>query len=775
MKHHSAKNLTEKSKYSKSADRDKKPIKYDNFNTPNNHRPGKTSRVIDGKVGLGKEPGSHKTVVQTKKPKKKERRTLSEEQLNRLYELWNSRHSEKIHTNRFVPVSATDEATVPGDSEQQYSYTPTGNTSWADSPAGHAAADARTAFAISRGVDPSNPESNMTPMGPDAAESPLQTTAAPVVPSSSMGSGVAAPAVQSVSGINPVSSTSVTGYQQSPAANITPVGGVATGIAMDGNDDQPIVQVQHEDNEYPHLNNNQDDVPTNKNDFRGLENGSHKMNIKKSEAPATQLTTEDDTTDNIFKGSKQRRMPRMKHIMDEDIVNNIGGTDRNGDKHHDVGSISHLKDVAPKMGKIGHVKDMKHGTTNNDVAHHNVGQVRKLPRDYSQARTLKVDTVTEALADIEQFLGSYIALSDTLAKEIFEDFPEDFGQDSFSNGMSTKKHDAAHEEAFELMKDSVKSFLHQHGNDFIRNYMKQQDNPDEKPRTEIITRLARYSMDAAQKGINAGGYDFQADTAVVSQMVIGFLQNAGIPDDDAIRAFEHMHEPVGEMSSGGAVGSGSIASTTQPMKGVRRRDSLFAGGNITAPPISGGSGNITAPPISGGSGNITGGTSAGSQMPSGDIDMNTMTEDWGSSDWSTVIKSMDEDMERMGGVTPDSIEEAAHNAAEFYFDQMGYDSPEEAVDRIIYMYNKRSGASKFSANEDFIKPTNIDHIQQSVEKYIAELDPYMEKKYFLTWAEASGNRRTIEQAIQHGMTPKEFADAWADKHGLDVADGGWNQ
>ena len=42
-----------------------------------------------------------------------------------------------------------------------------------------------------------------------------------------------------------------------------------------------------------------------------------------------------------------------------------------------------------------------------------------------------------------------------------------------------------------------------------------------------------------------------------------------------------------------------------------------------------------------------------------------------------------------GRANPESIEDAAQNAAEFYYDDMGYDDVEEAKDRIIGMFLRR--------------------------------------------------------------------------------------
>ena len=79
-------------------------------------------------------------------------------------------------------------------------------------------------------------------------------------------------------------------------------------------------------------------------------------------------------------------------------------------------------------------------------------------------------------------------------------------------------------------------------------------------------------------------------------------------------------------------------------------------------------------------------------MPADDIpQVQHVTEDWGSSDWHPVMKGMWDVIDRhyAGRANPESIEDAAQNAAEFYYDDMGYDDVEEAKDRIIGMFLRR--------------------------------------------------------------------------------------
>lgn len=89
--------------------------------------------------------------------------------------------------------------------------------------------------------------------------------------------------------------------------------------------------------------------------------------------------------------------------------------------------------------------------------------------------------------------------------------------------------------------------------------------------------------------------------------------------------------------------------------------------------------------------------------------LNNIMEDWGSSDWSACVTSMDRYMENIG-VTPENIQSAAEDAAEFYYEDMGYERPEDAVDTIIRMYLNRKGWADFFASK------NDDHLQEGEKK-----------------------------------------------------------
>ena len=68
-------------------------------------------------------------------------------------------------------------------------------------------------------------------------------------------------------------------------------------------------------------------------------------------------------------------------------------------------------------------------------------------------------------------------------------------------------------------------------------------------------------------------------------------------------------------------------------------------------------------------------------------------EDWGSSDGTNLVQGIDKAIEKYG-LSPDVIMSAAQDLAEFYYDDMGYDSPEEAVDAVIDTWKRRSETGK---------------------------------------------------------------------------------
>jgi hypothetical protein len=89
-------------------------------------------------------------------------------------------------------------------------------------------------------------------------------------------------------------------------------------------------------------------------------------------------------------------------------------------------------------------------------------------------------------------------------------------------------------------------------------------------------------------------------------------------------------------------------------------------------------------------------------------------EDWGSSDGYVLVKAID-DAVAARGLSPEVIQDEAENLAELYYDNMGYDSPEEAVDRIINTWKLRSSTGKalarmFATDESVQEDEQIDEV-----------------------------------------------------------------
>jgi hypothetical protein len=91
-------------------------------------------------------------------------------------------------------------------------------------------------------------------------------------------------------------------------------------------------------------------------------------------------------------------------------------------------------------------------------------------------------------------------------------------------------------------------------------------------------------------------------------------------------------------------------------------------------------------------------------------------EDWGSSDGYVLVKAIDDAVAKRG-LSPEVIQDEAENLAELYYDSMGYDSPEEAVDRIINTWKLRSSTGKalarmFATDESVQEDEQIDELEK---------------------------------------------------------------
>lgn len=93
--------------------------------------------------------------------------------------------------------------------------------------------------------------------------------------------------------------------------------------------------------------------------------------------------------------------------------------------------------------------------------------------------------------------------------------------------------------------------------------------------------------------------------------------------------------------------------------------------------------------------------------------------DWGSSDWYPVMKGMDEYLSK-NGTTPETIEAAAEQEAEFYHRMMGY-SVEDAKDVIISRWMTRKGIkTAMEEAEDSVSKPNYHKLAKEHHKAAAD-------------------------------------------------------
>jgi len=89
-------------------------------------------------------------------------------------------------------------------------------------------------------------------------------------------------------------------------------------------------------------------------------------------------------------------------------------------------------------------------------------------------------------------------------------------------------------------------------------------------------------------------------------------------------------------------------------------------------------------------------------------------EDWGSSDSYPMVKAIDAAIADRG-LSPEVIEQEAMNQAEMYYDQMGYDSPEDALDSVIHAWKYKSKTGRammqmFATDESVQEDEQIDEV-----------------------------------------------------------------
>ena len=118
-------------------------------------------------------------------------------------------------------------------------------------------------------------------------------------------------------------------------------------------------------------------------------------------------------------------------------------------------------------------------------------------------------------------------------------------------------------------------------------------------------------------------------------------------------------------------------------------------------------------------------------------------EDWGSSDSYPMVKAIDAAIADRG-LSPEVIEQEAMNQAEMYYDQMGYDSPEDALDSVIHAWKYKSKTGRammqmFATDESVQEDEQIDELSKGT------LGSYVKKAADSTrintrWAARTGDR-----------------------------------
>lgn len=98
-----------------------------------------------------------------------------------------------------------------------------------------------------------------------------------------------------------------------------------------------------------------------------------------------------------------------------------------------------------------------------------------------------------------------------------------------------------------------------------------------------------------------------------------------------------------------------------------------------------------------------------------------LKEDWGSSDWYPVMIAMKKAIK-----AGTSIEDAALDQAHTYYEDMGYDSPEDAVPRIIQVYKVRD--EKGYIKEETLKEGYDERVQAAVKHLVSVLGGRSVKK-----------------------------------------------
>ncbi len=368
-----------------------------------------------------------------------------------------------------------------------------------------------------------------------------------------------------------------------------------------------------------------------------------------------------------------------------------------------------------RVGTIGGAKD-------NPA---NPGTVRKLPDSYRGGVSAPVAKVKEGIDALARLLGRDI----TVRRDMVEGYPDNFSSSAFDSYMGTDADDEAYDEAMHNMETEVRYFLDNEGADHIADWKAHDD-------IGILQGMVDSVMDIASEAVSTEGYEFEPDRKKVKALLAEFMTNHGVSEGDQQEA---MIDYLGEMGSSCATASGSIASTAGAMGKPRKRSQLFAGEELDE-----------------------GATSTAFLTYAREIEGAKTLADFRDKKFSgrTLIDYITNDRR----LAHDEVIEL----------QRMYDKRKQRMTQpgggkpAISVFGRRPQPQAVGEGEP-----EIDHIPQTVEQYLARLNPYMEKTYGLDWDAAAGDIEPIERAIQQGATPEEFADWFASKYDLKKVSGGW--
>lgn len=437
----------------------------------------------------------------------------------------------------------------------------------------------------------------------------------------------------------------------------------------------------------------------------------------------------------------------------------------------------------------------------------NPGTVRKLPDSYRGGVSAPVTKVKEGIDALARLLGRDI----TVRRDMLEGYPDNFSSSAFDSYMGTDADDEAYDEAMHNMETEIRYFLDNEGGDYIADWKAHDD-------IGILQGMVDQVMDVASEAVSTEGYEFEPDRKKVKAMLAEFMTNHGVSEGDQQEA---LIDYLGEMGSGCATASGSIASSAGAMGKPRKRSQLFAGEDLderaTSTAFLTYAREIEAAKTLA---DFRDKKFSGRTL----IDYIANDRRLANHEVQELQRMYDKRRERMtqsGGGKPaisvfgrrpqavgeDDGQEGGSRMFKLYADEIAKATrlsdfkflgnsgslddiikgdarltPEEKTGLLGIYQKKRDELTRSGVQRASVKmgkmlvgedEPQIDHIPQTVEQYLARLNPYMEKTYGLDWEAAAGDIEPIERAIKQGATPEEFADWFASKYDLEKVSGGW--